>query len=149
MKERSLVILVPLPPGVLNPNRRPAHWGVTVGTSRDYAELVKMLALSEKHAWETTPGQFWEPLLHASVQLEFTWPTSKRGPLPDEKNLEAAFKPGIDALTARIRRMTKRGYPIVGAGIIADDNPDCITWLPTVIQRGDEAGVKITVREVR
>ena len=146
---RELIIVVPLPPRELFPNYPADHWTGKAKAVASYGYTVKLLALNERHLWETANKQIWEPLVHASIALEFTWPASKRGPLPDEKNLEAAFKSGIDALTARVRGVDKRGDPIVGAGIIADDSPGKLAWLPTVPKRGSEAGVQITIKEIR
>ena len=145
---REIIIIVPmLPPSELLPNQAKGHWAGKAKAAANYSNAVKLCALNDRHLWEIIHKRAWEPLVHASIALEFTWSASKRGPMPDEKNLEAAFKSGIDALTARIRGVDHYGNPIVGAGIIADDS-GVITWLPTTLKRGKEAGVRITIREL-
>lgn len=141
---KELNIFVPALPALQGYN----HWADRMRSGRLYGNLVRAYALDAKHLWEREHSYRWEPLARARVTLEFIWPLNRRGPLPDLKNLEAAFKPGIDALTARGRGEDKDGYVIVGAGILEDDGPSHIEWQPTTLTRGPEPGVRITIVEI-
>ncbi len=149
---RELIIDIPsLPPSVLLPNRK-AHWATKARAAAEYGQVVKLCAIDARNRWEEAyaiqldggrraiPG--WQPLPKATIQLIFTFPLRRRGPAPDPDNLMAAFKSGLDALTAR-----DRGNGVVGAGIIEDDGPENITPFPPVIVRGEYAEVRVIVRD--
>lgn len=144
---KELVIQVPmLPPPGLNPNRSSGrYWAVQVGAKKTFGEAVKYCAINARNLWEKITGEPWQTLVKARVQLIFE--VNRRGPLPDGDNMMAAMKPGIDALTARVRGIDRKGNPIVGACILQDDSPKCVEWLPPLVVRAEQGLVRIVVRE--
>jgi len=140
---RTLTIAVPaLPP---NLNKASRNWYAEHKRLKDFAELVRLCALSAKNEWECRPGATWTPLERASIEVQYVIPRSQRGPVPDSHNLTGALKKAIDRLTAR-----PRGHgddADVGVGIIQDDG-DGLTWLAVpLVRRGAEEQTIITITE--
>ena len=136
---REIIIDIPsLPPSILLPNRK-CHWARKHRAAQEYSQTVKLCAIDARNRcgdWPTLP--------RATVQIIVTYPfVLGRRKIPDPDNLMAALKPAIDALTAR-----DRNNGVTGAGIIEDDGPEHVTWLPLLIGRDERESVRIIVREV-
>lgn len=111
-------------PASSSPNSR-IDWRGRHSAAKDYAETVTLIAMLNRTMGQRT----WQ---RATVTL-----TQRAVRLRDHDNFAASFKPGLDA--------------IVRAGIIADDNPDCIDLVlraeKVKTKRDEEVVVTITKRE--
>ena len=102
----NLRIEIPgLPPKELSPNAR-IHFIVKAQHTAHYRAFVKMCAWEWKH--NGYDGK-WEIPDKAKVDVTFVVPDKRRR---DKTNLASAFKAGLDG--------------IVDAGIVKDDNYQCI-----------------------
>ena len=93
-----------LPPRELSPNAR-VHWRVKAEFTAWYRQFSCTYALQHRFQRRT----HWDTPSRAKVDITFVVPDQRRR---DKTNLAASFKAGLDGL--------------VDAGIIKDDNHECI-----------------------
>jgi len=73
---------------------------------KEYRTLVDYAAIDARN--KNNPTE-WDKLSHARIDVTFVVPDKRRR---DKTNMASAFKPGLDG--------------IVDAGIVVDDNYDCV-----------------------
>lgn len=115
MKETALIVL-PLPPPQLSPNRKPGTRGGRMAharAAREYRELAKRVA----GAWVDGP-----PWAKAAVRARFFHSTKRRR---DDVNFLAALKPAFDGL--------------VDAGLLEDDDAAHLTTLGATFELDKDA----------
>lgn len=119
-RDGRTVYVLPLPgkrpTTALSPNGAHGHWSATAKARR----TLKAAIVTRVRQLRIPPGR-----THLLVELHYV-PKDNR--TRDADNLVPVLKPCIDALTTRSR----------GAGIIADDTPDMVTWRPPVIHDADK-----------
>jgi len=122
----KIMIKIPmLPPRELNPNAR-VHWSEKARCTNEFRAYTKFYALEQT--------RFARPCLEkASVKVTLVIPRNRRK--RDIDNLIASLKPAIDGC--------------IDAGIIRDDNPDCLTWDSDIEYEVDKARAPLTVLEFK
>jgi crossover junction endodeoxyribonuclease RusA len=90
----TLPLEVSFPPRILNPNKsKGKHWGTLSGAKKTYLHEVFWSAKEAlQKGWIVHPRSD-----KIKVHLIFI-PPCERGPIPDDDNLETAFKSGRDGL---------------------------------------------------
>lgn len=84
-------VVLDFPPRELNPNKAASHWAPKARVAKRYREDSMWLTTKAKLTREiVSPGT---PLM--TLKLDF-YPPMARGPIMDDDNMEAAFKPGRD-----------------------------------------------------
>jgi hypothetical protein len=119
-REGRTIYVIPLPgrrpASALSPNGAHGHWSATAKARR----VLKAAVVTRVRQLRIPTGR-----THLLVELHYV---TKDRRTRDADNLVPVLKPCLDALTAR------KG----GAGIIADDTPDKVTWRPPVIHDPDK-----------
>lgn len=95
----SLPLEVSYPPRILNPNKKSKHWGPKARAAKTYRfEVYWATKEALQKGWITVPET-----PRTNVHLIFT-PPMETGAVPDDDNMEAAFKAGRDGLALALNR---------------------------------------------
>jgi len=137
---KEVTIVIPMSiPKELNPNwqpRIPAQIlrGIRAGKINQFKSFVKAYSYHAIHPFNDRKWQDWTPIEHATIEV--TLVIRKTMKVWDETNVRTALKYAEDMLGTKY-----------GAGVIVDDSPDHLEWLPIKWERG-EPEIRIKIQEV-
>lgn len=126
--QRSYEITVPL-------SELPPSMNARLHFRRRASKVANARAITALYAREARQkARVHQPFQRADVAVTVTWPSSRKGPLPDADNTASSVKPLLDSL--------------VGIWLV-DDSPKCIrtiSWTST--KHGDRLEVVFTITPV-